>query len=412
MLKITLQILFIAIAFNCLFLSDADSFELNGRISSDLYAYRGVEDDHLRPYLRFYGDMLAWRTMTGRSLRLHTSLRWTSDLSDKLPSDPELFVYSAYAHLAKFLPQTDMLIGRQFVYTGVGSALMDGGSIHFRRYQNLSLNLFGGSTVSSEDPEQIQSPGDHLVVGGRFTARPDKATRMGLSWMLRRRDGDESFHRIGFDAGRFIGPGEIYGRTSYNAIDHRLAEILARATYRPGKWYFSGEYYWREPFVASNSIFTLIDFERYQIGRLEARRRVWKSLSLVTHIQTDFTGDDDIWRAAFGFSTPRLSLLWIHQTGYGGDNDGISGHANVALSERWSCYASANLYRYRVQLEQLKRSDAYASTVGVRWRANWGITIQAEGQYLRNAVFKDDGRFLLRIIKEFSLRSNKNGETT
>jgi hypothetical protein len=162
--------------------------------------------------------------------------------------------------------------------------------------------------------------------------------------------------------------------------------------------------------VAGNSIFTLIDFKRYQIGRLEARRRVWRSLSLVTHLQNDFTGNDNTWRAAFGFSFPWVSISWIHQTGYGGDNDGISGHANVVLNDRWSCYASANIYRYRVQLEQLKRSDAYASSIGVRWRANWGITIQAEGQYLRNAVLKDDGRFLLRIIKDFSLRSDNKGE--
>jgi hypothetical protein len=310
------------------------------------------------------------------------------------------------------LPQTDILLGRQFVYTGVGSALMDGGRIHFRRYRNFSFNLFGGSTVSSEDPEKLQSPDDHLVVGGRFNANPDKETRMGLSWMLRRRDGGNSYHRIGLDANRYVGPSEFYGRASYNAIDHRLAEIMGRATYRPGAWYFSGEYYWREPFVAGNSIFALIDFERYQVGRVEARRRVWKNVSLVTHVQTELGSSDNTYRTAIGFSSPLLSLSWIHQTGYGGDNDGIRGYANYMVNERWSCYASANLYRYRVQLEQLERSDAYASTVGVRWRGQWGLTIQAEGQYLRNAVLKDDGRFLLRIIKDFSLRSqNKEKES-
>lgn len=395
----------ITVAFICLGHTDAASYEITGRVSSDLYAYQGAQSDHLRPYFRFQGNLAAWRSPEGRSLLLRTSLRWTSDLSDKLPADPHLYVYTAYAQLSKILPQTDLLLGRQFVFTGVGSALMDGGRIQFRRQRNLNLDLFGGSTVSSEDPEQIQSPGDHLVVGGRFSARPDKASRLGLSWMLRKRDGDISYHRVGFDASRFIGLSEIYGRTSFNAADYRLAEILARATYRPGKWYFSGEYYWREPSVASNSIFALIDFKRYQLGRVEARRRIWKSLSIITHIQADLTDSDDTWRTAVGFSTPLVSLSWIHQTGYGGDNDGVSGYANYTLNERWTCYASANLHRYRVQMEQMERSDAYASTIGVRWRANWGVTIQAEGQYLRNAVLKDDGRFLLRIIKDFSFRS-------
>lgn len=386
------------------------SYDLTGQISSDLYAYQGSDDDHLRPYFRFRGNGLVWRSPDGRFLRLHTSLRWTSDFADKLPADPELFVYDAYAHLSRVIPQSDLYVGRQFVYSGVGSALMDGGRIEFRRNKNYSLNVFGGSWVASEDPEAVQSLTDDLVVGGRFGVRPDKASRIGLSWMLRRRGGDSSFFRVGVEADRYLRLFEIYGRVSYNAIDYRLADLLGRVVYRPGTWYFSGEYHWREPLVPSNSIFTLLDFDRCQIGRVEARRRVWRQLSIVTHAQADLTGGDESWRTGVGFSTPFYSLSWIHQTGYGGENDGVTGYANRPLGDRWDCYATANLFRYRVQREQLKRSDAYASTVGLRWRAGWGITITAEGQYLRNAVLKDDGRFLLRVSKDFAVRSNGGRE--
>lgn len=383
----------------------AASYELTGRISSDLYAYQGSENDHLRPYFRFRGNGVAWRTQDGRLVRLHTSLRWTSDFTDKLPSDPELFVYDAYAHLSRVIPQTDLYAGRQFVYTGVGSALLDGARIHFRRNKNLSLNLFGGSRVASVDPEAVQSLADDLVLGGGFGVRPDKASRLSLSWMMRRRDGDQSFHRVGIEADRYLKSFEIYARASYNAIDHRLAETLARVVSRPGAWYFSGEYHWREPLVSSNSIFTLLDFDHYQIGRFEARRRVWRQMSVVTHAQADLSDVDNSWRTGCGFSTPFYSLSWIHQTGYSGDNDGVRGYAKRPLSDRLECYATANLFRYRVQQEQVERSDSYASTAGLRWRAGWGITILVEGQYLRNAVLKDDGRFLLRISKDFSVRS-------
>jgi hypothetical protein len=342
--------------------------------------------------------------LASRFLRLHTSLRWTSDFADKLPSDPGLFVYDAFAHLSGVVPQTDLYAGRQLVYTGVGSALMDGGRIQFRRTGNLSFNVFGGSSVSSEDPETVRSLGDDLVAGAQLSARPDRSTRLGLSWMLRRRNGEQSFHRVGIDADRFMSSSEIYGRVSYNAVDHRLADILTRAVYRPGAWYFSGEYHWREPLVSSNSIFALVDFDRYQIGRIEARRRVWRQLSVLVHAQADLSGGDESWRTGIGFSTPFYALSWIHQTGYGGENDGVSGYVNRTLSDRWDCYASANLFRYRVQLEQTERSDAYASTIGLRWRPGWGMTILAEGQYLSNAVLKADRRFLLRISKDFSVR--------
>ena len=111
----------------CLFSAPANAYELNGRITGDLYSWQGPEQDHIRPYIRFWGDMLVWRSPEGRSVRLHTSLRWTTDFADKLTSDPSLFVYDAYAHFRGVPSNTDWYLGRQFVYSGVGSALLDGG---------------------------------------------------------------------------------------------------------------------------------------------------------------------------------------------------------------------------------------------------------------------------------------------
>lgn len=387
----------------------AHAYELNGRVSADLYSYQGSDQDHLRPYLRFWGDMLAWRSLEGRSLRLHTSLRWTSDFADKRSSDPSVFVYDAYAHVRGAPSGTDLYLGRQFVYTGVGSALMDGGRVHYRYKEWIRLKVFGGSAVSSEDPERVRSVGDHLVVGGRVDFAPHRVTTVGLGWMLKRRDGRQSDHRVGVDAVGLFGSSEVYGRTSFNVADRRLSEILARTMWRPGAWYFSAEYVWREPFISSNSIFAIVDFSRYQLGRVEARRRAWRQVSVVAHAQGYRSGGEDSWRAGIGFATSAASLSWFHQTGYGGDNDGVSGHLNHRLRDGLTGHITANLYRYRVQHEQVERSDAYASTVGLRWRAGGGITVLAEAQYLRNAVSEDDVRGLLRISKRFSVNTGGGG---
>lgn len=399
----------LALASACLIPSQVYSFNMNGRVSADLYSYQGLTEDHVRPYIRFQGNAMAWRSENGRYVRLHTSLRWMTDLADKLPRDPELYVYDAYAHVSGVLQRTDLYVGRQFVYSGVGSALMDGGRIKVHPIEQLSIDIFGGSTVLSQDPETIQSLDGHLVVGGRLGAYLGRATRLGLNWMLRRRDGTASYNRIGADADRLFGPAEIYGRVSYNIVDRRLADVRARAIYRPGAWYFSGEYYWREPLVEGNSIFTIVDFYRYQIGRVEGRYRVWRNVSIAAHVQTTVSDSDDSWRTGLGFVSPMFSLAWIRQTGYAGDNDGVTGYFNYWFDDKWSVYATANLFRYRVQLEQMDRSDAYATTGGVQWRVGHGITILAEAQYLRNAVFQDDTRMLLRIAKDFSLGEEQRG---
>ena len=400
------HLFFLTLLISQLIPSSGYSFELNGQISTDFYAYQSSDKDHLRPYLRFRANMLAWRGMNNRTLRLVTSLRWTSDFADQLPSDPSLFVYQTYARLQGMPARTDIRIGRQFVYTGVGSALMDGGRIQIRPTRYLDVNLFGGSTVSSEDPETIRSLSDHFVLGGRLGLRPYRRAQLGLSWLLKQRDGSVGFHRLGLDLSQPAGQADLYGRVSLNAVDLSLAEVMTRASYRPGRWFVSGEYQYREPVVYSNSIFAVIDAGAYQIGRVEARRRVWRQVSIVGNLQADLASDDNSWRTGLGFHSPMLSLSWIYQTGYGGDNNGLSGYFNRPLNSHLTCYASARLYRYRVQNEQVERSDAYASTAGLRYRAGWGITIVTEGQYLRNAVYTEDGRILIRIIKNFSAGSN------
>ncbi|MBI4720426.1 MAG: hypothetical protein HY770_04230 [Chitinivibrionia bacterium] len=388
----------------CCISARAHASEFTGRISSEFYAYRGSNDDHLRPYLRFQGNMLAWQGLGGRSLMLHTSLRWTTDFADELPGDPSLFVYDAYVRLQNIPPRTDLSIGRQFVYTGAGSALMDGVRIQHRPLDMLRLEVFGGSRVSSDDPDKIRAASDELVAGARLRAKPVRSTSLGASWMLKRHEGEESRHLVGIDAAQYIGAAELYGRAAYNIADARMADMLARAVYRPGKWYVSGEYLRREPSVAANSIFTLIDFKPYRIARAEARRRVWRQLSVTAHVLADLTTGDDTWRTGLGVSAPAYSISWIHQTGYAGDNDGVSGRVNLRLGNRWECFASANLFRYRVQLEQRERSDSYAASAGARWRPGYGVTICTEVQYLRNAVMTDDGRMFLQIAKDFSMK--------
>jgi len=382
-----------------------DAYELSGRLSSDFYAYQNGEHDHYRPYLRFYGNMLAWRGEGGRSVRFHTSLRWSSDFADEFRSDPQLFVYDAYAYVSQVVPQTDLYAGRQFVYSGAGSALIDGGRARVRIARDWRFDFFGGSLVSSEDPEKIQSFNDNLVLGGRVGGSVDRASRIGLSWMMRKRDGDIGLHRVALDGDRLLGPVELFARVGYNLYDLRLSQGLGRVIYRTGPWYLSGEFDWREPSVPSSSIFSLVDFDRYSIGRVELRRKISPKLSLVGHVQTDFISDDNVWRTGLGVAGPFYALTWIHQTGYAGENDGISGYLNMDLASRWQCYAGANLYRYRVQLQEGERIDSYASTLGLQWRAGRGVTVRGEGQYLHNAVSKEDYRLFLRVAKHFSFKS-------
>jgi hypothetical protein len=344
-----------------------------------------------------------------RYLRFHSSLRWTTDLDRKLSSDPQLFVYDAYAQLAGVIPRSDIYLGRQFVYSGAGSVLLDGARLQVRPADAVRVQVFGGSSVSSDDPEDIRSFGDYLVLGSRISIDPTPGTRLGLAWTFRRSQGDQAYNRVGVDVQQLFNDFEILASSAYNAADLRLARILGRLSYRPRDWYVSAEFLLREPSVASNTIFTLVDFDRYKIARGEIRRRVYGPISITAQVHADMSSDDDTWRAGVGLAGPFYSISWIHQTGYAGDNDGVSGYVNYTLAPRWDVYASANLYQYRIQDLQEERSDAYATALGLQWRAGSGFTVRTEAQYLRNAVEKNDYRLFLRFAKDFALRPADGG---
>ena len=385
--------------------------ELSGSVSGDLYTYTDSSETHVRPYFRLYSNLTAWRPDNNHFLRVNSSLRWRTDLADQFENDPQLFVYEANAHLRAVRGRLDTYLGRQFVYSSIGSALIDGGLVRYRAFDHLSLELLGGSAVASANPETINALNEHLTVGGKITGRPDRDSRITMAWMLRRRNSQESLHRIGIDAYRFLGSIEAYARYAYNVTNRNTAEVTGRMMYRNEDWYGSFEFQWREPAVWANSIFAIVDYDRYQIARLDVHRRLRSSLFLTATLQRTLIQDDEALRIGVGFRSPHYSLMWLHQSGYAGKNDGIRGSAHISFLRRWQAYASADLFRYRIQPEHDLLSDAYTSSLGLRCRAGRGVSFEIEGQYLRNAVYHNDTRLFLRVTKNFAFRSSSGGKS-
>ncbi|MFH1699885.1 MAG: hypothetical protein ABIE07_04785 [Candidatus Zixiibacteriota bacterium] len=322
-------------------------------------------------------------------------------MADKSENDPQIFVYDTYMRLKSIAPHTTMYIGRQFVYSSAGSLHLDGvrGSISF---QKLDLEFFGGSSVSRINPEKIRSFSDFSAFGGRLYYQPRLTTRLGIGWILRETDNQVDYHRLGFDITHAIRNLAILSRASMNPATLQLSEVLLRARINLSQWYFSGEYTTREPSVSYNSIFSLIDLNRYREIRFEAVRKLTSIITAYGTIRTDINPIESSWTGQLGIRTRFASVSWVHQNGYGGDSEGIRGNALLTYGKSWSFYGIINLSRYRVQQEQIDKSDSYSTMVGFRKSFQNNIMVGMEWQYLRNAIQSYDSRFRLRISKGFS----------
>lgn len=124
--------------------SPTSAFDMRGVAESKLYTYNFGGQAHIRPYEVLQADLFAFRNPDGSRLAFHTYARWTSDLKNRLSSDPQLYVYHGYLQLAGFPKKTEVDVGRQYVFTEVGSSLFDGVKFRYDAPLRLRLDLFGG----------------------------------------------------------------------------------------------------------------------------------------------------------------------------------------------------------------------------------------------------------------------------
>lgn len=375
----------------------------SGRFSSDFYGYTAGDQDHLQSYIGLRAYSRLWSGQSKQELSFHTYSRWTSDLIDKLDRDPEFSVYSAYFRFDKMIPKSRLQLGRQFVYNSAGSGLIDGGRITITTLPNSELDLFAGSSVIRTDPESVNSFSDEGVLGARFSYLFRKQFKSSLLWFYRKYAGETDRNRVGYDLSIRLQEIQAYGRITYDIETRRLAEYLARLSYANRSWYVAAEWLTRDPSVPAHSIYSLIDYDRYNQSRIELRRRVRNNLWLVSNLTvTYYESKDDAASFRVGLQSSLFAVGWNHQNGYSGERDGLYGNIYYKLSRSVSLYSRIDMSRYQIQNEVDDRSDAYAAVAGLQWRYKL-YEARVEGQYLRNAVNEDDARIRFSFSRGFSL---------
>lgn len=382
----------------------ANAVEFTGRFSSDLYVWSAGDEDHIKPYESLRGKLTLYQGEFNKSVSFHTYMRWTTDLKDKGVSDPQLFVFDAYLRLSNYPKATNLYIGRQFVYSGAGSSLIDGLRIRLDPAPRVQVDLFGGSSVDRSDPETVRSFSDYSTIGGRLAYQVDRSTQTGLSWMRSEIDGELVSHRVAADIGHAVGGVRLFGRSGMNLNALSMSELLARASVAQGKWYLSGEFLYREPSVSSSSVFAIIESDRYKQIRMEARRTVWRDLAVTTRLIYDAFSDDNSWTTGLGLRSAIWSVTWLHKTGYGGTSDGLTGYGSFEPAPKWNLFATANLSTYKIQPEQENDIDSYSAGLGVSRVFSGQVRARAEWQWLRNADYSNDNRLYLSVSKGFSIR--------
>lgn len=375
----------------------------NGQARSEFYLFEQDSVSHIRFYQAIQGKLSLYQYDI-KSISFTTYTRWTTDFDNKYPNDPELFAYDAYFTFKNIIPRSSVGVGRQFLYTSAGSALIDGMSFGVSPCSKSNIKLFAGSNVSRLEPDKIQNFSDYLVVGGRLSRLLTKKATVSINWLRKTEASDVYYHRLSGDVRYRSGKMNWYGRVGFNPEMAEISELIARTAYRYNDWYLSGEYLWREPSVSLNSVFALIDYQSYQRIRLECQYTLQSRLKLFSQFRVSVYDDENVYAGTFGIRKASWSVAYTFTNGRGLESNGVTGSIAHKLNSSTSIYGTANVSRYKIQDEYDDLSDAYTTAFGAirSFTNNWQA--KAEWQYLRNAVESSSSRFYFTVSKGFSFK--------
>jgi hypothetical protein len=100
-----------------------------------------------------------------------------------------------------------------------------------------------------------------------------------------------------------------------------------------------------------------------------------------------------------GLRSDHYSIAWTTQSGDLGENQGVGASLSHDFAEHWRMGLSGGYNSYLVQLKQPDRLAAWYGLARITRRMGHGLELDAEGQFLRNAVSDHDVRVLVRITK-------------
>ena len=412
-----------------LFTAGASAQLVNGRLVTSFYAWEqydtvGTSSTILRAF------QLAQFSIAAGDFSVHTSLQGamngTSDFGDR----GIVRAYNLYARWSNIGRVLDVSLGRQAVYAGVGTGTIDGvmlrGTLLGRQ---LFVTAYGGATTPTDFRGVRDNWGDNYNIGGQILYRGSSGLRLGASYMNRRmerqeyetlRSRDTTFAPFPYQvipesrADQYLsgdvsysmrGAFSVYGRYDYDLNFSRTSRVEGGVRVDlTEKLTILGDYFYRVPRVAYNSIFSA--FVANSISEIEGGleyaflplTRAFARFAFVS-----YEGDDSK-RWTIGLNNRYGSLSYSGSDGYAGELQSVSAWGtypvldNLLAPHLGVTYAS---YRYSTADD---RQDAVSVMLGSTIRPFRTVWFDVQGQWLTNRVYSGDFRIQAKLTYWFSER--------
>ncbi|MDD8018269.1 MAG: hypothetical protein PHP42_07835 [Bacteroidota bacterium] len=421
------QKIFIALA---LVAVSASAQFITGRTTTSFYTFQGRDTASAKQtYMRAYENI--YLNIAKDNISFNTNAMVSNDFGSTIATDPELRVSSLMVKVRNIGGAVDLSAGRQFVFAGPGTGLIDGVIGSARFMDNMfTVTGYGGTNVSHTRDIRKQWVGNNGLFGGQVVVAPVENGSVALSYMNKRMirtpytavrldslfnpyiivinsrplaeelasiDAEYDFSKVAF----------LQAKSDYNFLtkDISRVEAFTRVTIND-QLGVTGEYIFREPRVAFNSIFSVFNTNTTQEleGGLEYRpcqkTFVYARLGNVRYV------DDNSQRLVVGGSYDFLSATYTQNFGYAGELNGVSLQAVYPLGDRtFTPTVGFGYASYKLDKKD-PSSTVVNATAGMVYRPLQAFSTDMQIQWMNNPQYKSDMRIFLKASYWFNERMN------
>jgi hypothetical protein len=389
----------------CLLLSvtELHASDFSGNFSTFYYGLEGrnVSGSVNRDNLFFQYASLRAADLGVDGLSLASSFRFRGDASDDAEDEGHTRIYSLYLDAG-----LDLRLGRQFLYSGVGTGLLDGAKARLQPVSWLAFSAWAGTQVRYLAEPEVASWNEAAMWGGRILLSDKSGTRVGAGFLRRMRGGELERKLLGFDlATPEIPWADVYARLDVDLELDRLHNATVRVNPRyGGPFAIDLEYSRRLPSIPANSFFNFIDFKGYDEVRILPVYRLKNGVSVDGEYAYVHYHDGNTHRIRGGLSWEQLKAGLLYRTGYAGGRLGmyasVTGDLPMGMEGLFQLdYAKFNLVDGE-SLDSESLVAVFRITRDLAQSSSFAIELQ-EG---RNPAFDSDFRVLARYNYRFRIK--------
>jgi hypothetical protein len=380
------------------FVGLSEAAVLSGRVGVSSYLWERSEPDS--------SDTRHWQNSGTLGLRLGriaqqdleiaTTMRGRFDSRGQGDNVDDYRVYDLYARWRKIAGSADATLGRHRISWPARSLAIDGASADVRVWKGWEVGGYLGSLAPEDGRFKPTDFDEGHAVGARLGRRCQTLGTMFLSYHEIRRIrhyGDTEVDNLaarefGLDWRRSIPRfGSLYANLIYDEPRMRLQRAHLSARWDASRQVsLQGQFRFRRPSIAYNSIFWVFGESDYTEGRLRLLYRVNPNWTVTVGGALVELGEDNSQRLDLGVSHRYFALMLHGKGGAAGSTIGISGDAMYPLNDRWTIRGGSHYSSYELIEEQDEANMEASVWGGVRWQWMPQSTLDLEAQFLTQDI--------------------------